>query len=137
MADACLALVMDTRTLVILKRASAGADTTLLVSIAMSVRPGTMAMPRREAQTPAPPVPVLWWVGDQALATQCQEAQKVQPRSAQSVLRVGWELVVSYAARAPGVTPQQILLDPVNHVSVAATPTSADQAVAIAAPGSA
>ena len=137
MADACLALVMDTRTLVILKRASAGADTILLVSIAMSVRPGTMAMPPREAQTPAPLVPVLWWVDDQVLATQCQEAQRARRRFAQSVPRVDWELVVSFAARAPGAIPQQILPDPAYHVSVAAMLISADQGVVIAALGSA
>ena len=133
MADAFPALVMDTRTRVILKQGSAGVDTTLLVSIAMSVQLGTTAMPPREARTPVPPVPVLSWVAVQVLATQCQEGLRARPRSAQSVLRVDWELVVSFAAREPGATPQQILQDHVNHVSVAATPTSADQAVVIAA----
>ena len=133
MADVCPALVMDTRTHVILKRVSAGVDTTLLVSIATSARPGTTVMPPREAQTPAPLVPVLWWVADQVLATQCQEAQKARLQSAQSVLRVDWELVVSFAAREPGATPRQTLQDHVNHVSAAATLTSADRAVVIAA----
>ena len=70
MADACLALVTDTRTHVILKQGSAGADTTLLVSIAMSVHLGTTAMPPREARTPAPLVRVLRWEVGQVLATQ-------------------------------------------------------------------
>ena len=137
MADVCPALVTDTRTHVILRRVSAGVDTTLLVSIATSARPGTTVMPPREAQTPVPLVPVLWWVADQVLATLCQEAQTALLRSAQSALRVDWELVVSCAARAPGATPQQILPDPAYHVSVAAMPISAGQAVAIVTLGSA
>ena len=138
MADACPAPVTDTRTRVILKRGSAGVDTTLLVSIATSVQLATTAMPHREAQTPAPLAPVLWWAADQVLATQCQEGQeRVRPRSAQSVLRVDWELVVSFAAKEPGAIPRQILQDRVNHVSAAATQTSVVQAVAIVALGSA
>lgn len=137
MADVCPALVMDTRTHVILKRVSAGVDTTLLVSIATSARLGSTVMPPQEAQTTVLLVPVLWSVADQVLATQCQEAQRARPRFAQSVPRVDWELVVSFAARAPGAIPQQILPDPAYHVSVAAMLISADQAVVIAALGSA
>ena len=138
MADACPALATDTRTRVILKRGSAGVDTTLLVSIATSVLPATTAMPPQEARTPAPLAPVLWWAADQVLATQCQEGQeRVRPRSAQSVLRVDWELVVSFAAKEPGATPLQILPDRVNPVSAAATPTLVVQAVVIVALGNA
>ena len=137
MADVCPALVTGTQTHVIQKRVSAGADTTLLVSIAMSVQLATTVMPRQEAPMPAPLVPVLWWVADQALATQRQEGQRARPQSAQNVLKVDWELVVSYVVRAPGVIPQQILPDPANHVNAVETPISPDQAVVIAVLGSA
>ena len=138
MADACPALAMDTQTPAILRQVNAGADTTLLVSIVMSVQLDIMAMLRLEAQMPALLVRVLQLAVDQVPAIQCQgEQRRARPRSAPSALRVAWELVVSCVARAPGAIPRQTLLNLANHASAVATLTSADQAVAIAAPGSA